>query len=376
MQFPSSEAIQQVPEVSFGTGVEETVARQIIASYRQRLEWILLLPELESLFAEGLEELQLPGPRKGIGLRPALSALLIENKFSLIRWTIRNFRHLFPATHAERLSREFGLDPFNSLDLDDTLSLTQWASFQSGLIFSLGREHRRYKHAQAILYYAYQGLVEKTVNRIVFDPGKRLDCIQEGSIALLHAIDKVDDSGTALGAYASLWIRRHVKNFIMGERFPVHVPINLASKALCRASSMDTGEKTAAPAKARDEQTEKKMVLLLEQLRQPSVSLNQIFEDSAPLADLIPDEEAQSPEVEVAQKDLRELIRTVIATLTEKQREVLEMRYGLNGHRSGQTLSQISKAIGISHQQVSMREKRALQKLGDSLAPYLREIHA
>jgi RNA polymerase sigma factor (sigma-70 family) len=346
-----------------GPSPEETVSRKVVAEYRQRLDWMLRIPQWESLLAEGLEELALPSPRKGIGLRPALNALLIENKFSLIRWALQHYRHLFPSSQATYLCRQFGLDLFNSLDLDEHLSARQWQELQSSLHFALAREHRRYKHAQALLFFAYRDLIEKTVNRIVFDPAKRHDSIQEGCLALLHAIDKVDSSRTSFGAYAQMWIRRQVKNYVMGERFPVHVPINLASKTLRHGSSSEP-----------DEKVEKKMAILMEQLRQPSLSLNDVFDDSSPLAEQLSDEDASSPCSEIMRKDLHELLGMLIASLTDKQREVLELRYGLNGQGEGKTLAEISRAIGISHQQVSMREKRALQKLEGVLEPYLREI--
>lgn len=336
---------------------------------------MLRIPELENLLAEGLEALELPGPRKGIGLRPALNALLIENKSSLIRWTLERYRHLFPSCHATRLCQQFGLDLFNSLDLDENLSHRQWLTFQEALLFTLSKEHRRYKHAQALLFFAYQGLIEKMVNRIVFDPAKRHDCMQEGCLALLHAIDKVDASKTSLGAYAQMWIRRQVKNFIMGERFPVHVPINFASKTLRQGSG--SGETTNPPEQAadkRDERSEKKMAVLMEQLRQPSISLNDVYDECGSLAEQLPDEHAMSPRSQIMRKDLHELVATLIAGLTHKQRQVLELRYGLNGRGEGKTLAEISRTIGISHQQVSMREKRALQKLEGVLGPYVREI--
>jgi RNA polymerase sigma factor (sigma-70 family) len=375
MQFPSSQEATAPDPQTPEPNLQESVSRQAIASYRHRLEWVLRIPELEEQYAQGLEELKLPGPRKGIGLRPALNALLIENKYSLIRWTFRNHRHLFLSVYADRLCRDFGLELFNSLDLDEHLSQSQWIHFQSTFLFALAREHRRYKHAQAILFHAYQGLIEKTVNRIVFDPGKRHDCVQEGCLALLHAIDKVDDSSTSLAAYADMWIRRQVKNYIMGERFPVHVPINLASRTLRHASSGGT-EDDARTGPKNQSQVERKTARLMEQLRQPSLSLNDVYDDATPLAEQIADEDLPSPNAEIARKDLRELVSTLIAGLTEKQREVLELRYGLNGHGPGKTLAEISKAIGISHQQVSMREKRALQKLEDVLGPYLPEIFA
>lgn len=354
-----------------GPSLEEVVARQIIASYRNRLDWILRIPEWEPLFVKGLLALELPGPRKGIGLRAALNALLIENKHSLIRWVLRNSRHSFSSNHTKRICTDFGLDLFNSLDLDEHLTGRQWIEFQNALLFRLSREHRRYKHAQALLFFKYQNLIEMTVNRTVFDPAKRRDCVQEGCLALLHAIDKADASKASLAAYAQMWIARQVRNYLMGERFPVHVPINLASKTL-RHTPREEGD---PPAK-KEPGVERKMVVLMERLRQPSVSLNDVYDDSGSVAEQIPDEESDSPRAKIMRKDLHELVGELIQNLTDKQREVLEMRFGLNGHPEGQTLAEISRVIGISHQQVSMREKRALQKLEDVLGPYLSEIFA
>ncbi|MEX2382715.1 MAG: sigma-70 family RNA polymerase sigma factor [Opitutales bacterium] len=345
----------------------EAVCRRVIVAYRNKLEFILMIPEWEPIFLEGLKELNLPGPRKGIGLRPALNALLIENKYELIRWAIIHYRHLFQSSHATRVERKFSLDLFSSLDLDEHLTGRQWMTFKETLLFALGKEHRKYKRAQGLLFFSYKALIESTVNRSVFDPGKRLDAVQEGCLALLHAIDKADDSKTPLGAYAQMWIKRQVKNYLLGERFPVHVPINLASKTLTRQSEK------ADPA-AGETATEKKTAILMESLRQPSVSLNHVVGDAPSLMEQLTDEFAENPRTSIAQKDLRELVSELIHNLTEKQREVLEMRFGLNGHQGESTLTQISRKIGISHQQVSMREKRALQKLESALSPYIKEI--
>ncbi len=355
-------------ETTADPSLEESVCRRIIAAYRRKLEYILMLPELEEAFVGGLRALELPGARKGIGLRAALNALLMENKFELIRWSIERYRNRFPAASARRLDRMFGMDLFNSLELDEQLTDRQWTRFKENLTFVLSRHHRRYKRAQGLMFYRYQDLIEITVNRTVFDPGKRHDSVQEGCLALLHAIDKVEDSRASFAAYAQAWIKRQVKNYLMGERFPVHVPINLASKALTQANPSD---KTRGP----ETVDEKKAVLLMERLRQPSVSLNEVMEDSAPLSEKLPDDLAENPLAAISQKDLCGLVAGLIHHLTKKQKEVLELRFGLCDEGRAHTLTEISRKVGISHQQVSMREKRALQKLQTVLLPYLAEIY-
>ncbi len=352
-----------------GPDIEESVCRRIISAYRRKLEYVLMLPCLEGLYVEGMRALELPGARKGIGLRGALSALLLENRFELIRWSFQRYRNRFPAEAARRLDRMFGLDQFNTLELDEYLTVRQWTAFRDNLLFVLARHHRRYKRAQALMFFRYQNQIDMTVNRTVFDPAKRHDAVQEGCMALLHAVDKVEDSQASFAAYSQSWIKRQIKNFLMGERFPVHVPINLASKTL---SQTEEERKAAAAA---DDPSERKAAVLMERLRQPSVSLNEVMEDALPLSERLPDDFAECPLAAFSQKDLCELVSHLIDHLTDKQREVLELRFGLLEGGKPHTLSEISRKIGISHQQVSMREKRALQKLQSAITPYLQEIY-
>lgn len=349
--------------------VEETVCRRIIADYRVKLDYFLMLPCMEAVYEEGLSELDLPGPRKGIGLRAALSALLLENRYDLIRWSFRRMRQHFPSTAARRIDRMFGLDLFSTLEIDEYLTDRQWTLFSDNLLFVMARHHRRYKRAQGIMFHLYRDLIEMTVNRTVFDAAKRHDAVQEGSMALLHAVDKVEDSKASFGAYAQSWIKRQVKNFLMGERFAVHVPINLA----CKTLSYKEGEESKGSASG--DPAEKKAARLMERLRQPSISLNEVLDDSLSLSEKLPDELTDSPLASVSKKDLRSLVSVLVHHLTAKQREVLEMRFGMGADGRAHTLSEIAEKIGISHQQVSMREKRGLQKLQSALAPYLDEIY-
>ncbi len=361
------ESLPERQEVSSSSlSVEEVVCRRVIADYRVKLDYFLMLPCLEDTYEEGLRALELPGPRKGIGLRASLGALLLENRYELIRWTFQRLRQHFPTAAARRIDRMFGLDLFSSLEVDEYLSNRQWSDFRDNLLFVLARHHRRYKRAQGIMFHLYRDLIEMTVNRTVFDAAKRHDAVQEGSMALLHAVDKVEDSNASFAAYAQSWIKRQVKNFLMGERFPVHVPINLACKTLSRKDDEASGSPDPA---------EKKAALIMERLRQPSVSLNEVLDDSLSLSEKLPDDMADSPLASVSKKDLRNLVSVLVHHLTAKQREVLEMRFGLGDEGRVHTLSEISKKIGISHQQVSMREKRGLQKLQSALAPYVEEIY-
>lgn len=349
--------------------VEEQVARGIVAAYRARLHWLLRVPEWTDLYARGAEALGLPGQRQGIRWEAALQALALEHKHQLVRWVAQHFNHHLSRAVAQRLWRVVGLERIAETELDSTLTLRQWGRVRESMLFRLAREHARYKHAQQWLFVSFHHLVEPVVSRVVFAERHRADCAQEGRVALLQAIDRVDTSGD-FAAYASAWIRRAVRNFLVRERLPVHAPVNLIVSATS-AGSVDTA---AAP--ATDAGAERLQAILLEMLRTPSVSLDRDPADGAEsLADTLADPAVTSPALAAARADLCGCVARELNALTDKQRDVIERRYGLGGAKPA-TLAEIARTAGISHQQVSMRERRALQRLETSLRPVVAENHA
>lgn len=343
--------------------ISERSCRKIIARYRKRVDWMLTIPQWEALYAQGLIEKNLPQPRRGINLRSVLESLLLEHKYMLIIWALENVRTKPILTKiALHINDDYALCLWKAHDLDARLTLTQWDEFRSAVRFALTREHTNYKRAQTVLFRRYQSLLHKLVNRQVFDSNKRPDAYQEASLGLIHAIDKVEDNESSFGSYARMWIARHIKNFLMGEHFPVHVPINLASKIL-RSQSDPENNKTDAKGK-------------LNNLVKPGVSLEQMAEgDEERPGQQVVDENACLPSDTISDKDIYAAVHKLLAELTDKQREVLEMRYGLNSENGTATLSSVAEHVGISHQQVSMREKRALQKLESVLKPLHAEIY-
>jgi RNA polymerase nonessential primary-like sigma factor len=222
------------------------------------------------------------------------------------------------------------------------------------------REHRRYKEAQAHLYILHHDLPGKLALRMVYDQAKRADATQEGCLGLLHAVDKADTSETPFASYAQQWVARAIRNYLLGERFPVHVPVNLASQLLREANQ----EAPGAPASTRPERT-----LLL-----PRVPLDTLTPPGEkPLT--LPDESSPNPRDLLNRQEILRVVQDMINQLSEKQREVLIRRYGLGAGHEAETLMNIAQSIGISHQQVSMREKRALEKLGTILRPVFREMY-
>lgn len=337
---------------------EEQVARGVVAAHRARLDWLLRVPAWAALYEQGIAVLDLPGRRQGIRLEAALEALALERKHQLVRWVAQHFNHHLGRAVAQGICRVVGLERFSELELEDTLTLRQWGRLREAMLFRLAREHARYKHAQQLLFINHHGLVGRVVGQAVFSPRHRADCAQEGALGLLHAIDRVALEGD-FAAYATAWIRRAVRNHLVRQRLPVHAPVNLVVRATAAGASscsetLDTPDRLAA--------------LLLEMLRQPAVSLDrEPAEGEAPLAESLADAAAACPVTAADRAELRAIVARGLKTLTDKQREVLEQRYGLAG-ADPRTLVDIARRAGISHQQVSMRERRALQRLEGALA--------
>jgi len=355
--------------------VSERLCRKTISRHRIQVDYLLHIPEWEDLYLPGLEALALPLPRRGINLQSLLDSLLVEYKQQLAQWVINQYRGRFPTDRARRLARIWSLDGCD-FPFGETLSFNEWLAFKERLLQRMKIEHRRYKRSQTILFRRYQSLLHKLVNRQVFDPGQRSDAYQEASLGLIHAIDKVEDSRASFGSYARTWITRQIRNYLMGERFPVHVPINLASRLLREGNEAyrrDENEAKSAAGAGGNGAAED--LSPFHELLRPGVPLDAPVSDDDQAPRQLPDEAATDPHERLSRKDLHVALRGLMSELTDKQREVLALRFGLNESNRQWTLSEIAQEVGISHQQVSQREKRALEKLESVLRPIYEEMN-
>jgi RNA polymerase sigma factor (sigma-70 family) len=359
-------ASSDLPSAAALQSVEERVARGVVAAHRARLDWLLRVPEWTDLLEQGVAVLGLPGRRQGIRLEAALDALALEHKHQLVRWAAEHFSHHLSRAVAQGICRVVGLERFSEIDLDSTLTLRQWGRLREAMLFRLAREHARYKHAQQWLFVSFDHLVAPLVAQIVFAEAHRADCVQEGRVALVHAIDRVDTEGE-FAAYAACWIRRAVRNHLVRQRLPVHAPVNLVVRATAARSQEDAGTAQGGADAARLQ------AVLLEMLRHPAVSLDrEPAEGETGVAETLADSACECPAHYADRADLCGLVARGLEALTDKQREVLVQRYGLGGG-APRTLAEIARQAGISHQQVSMRERRALQRLESTLASAVAE---